>query len=147
MKHIPTIKVFRHWQDDKQTLGTCTVLDPKDQPIFASLSLERGWQDNKNSISCYPIGIYRVVYEWSERYECMLWEVKGVENRSECKFHSANHWHELEGCTALGTRPKDIDNDGYIDITSSRNIMKDFHKALDGFTEALLIVKGKPGIC
>lgn len=143
---LPIVKIHRYTQDLLQSLGSCVVLTEYCEPAFASLSLERGWQDNKPNISCYPIGEYDLVYEWSDKYQTMLWEVKNVENRSECKFHSANFWHDLEGCTALGTRPKDIDNDGYIDVTSSTQIMKDFHYALRDYTRAKLIVTAEEGL-
>jgi len=141
---IPIIKIKRYWQDKNQTLGTCTVLGANDMPLFTSLSLERGWNDNKSNISCIPLGgPYKVVLEHSPKFNKLLWEIKGVPNRSECKFHTANYWRELNGCIALGTRPADIDRDGYIDITSSSSIMEEFHKALQGYKEVRLIVEGK----
>jgi len=144
----PVIKLTRHWQDGNQTLGTCTVLGDNDIPIFSSISLERGWQNNKQSISCIPKGSgpYEVVLEWSNRFKQMLWEIKGVPNRSECKFHSANYWHQLNGCIALGRRPTDLNSDGYIDVTSSKSTMKDFHNALKKYNKALLIITGKETI-
>jgi hypothetical protein len=146
-ERIPIVKVHRFWQNENQTLGACTVLDPENQPIFAGLALERGWRNNERMVSCYPQGVYELVYEYSDRFGRYLWEVKDVPNRSECKFHSANHWHELNGCTSLGSRPKDFDNDGYLDITNSRNTMKDFHYALRHYKRALLIVTGEPSTC
>jgi len=84
--------------------------------------------------------MYKVVLEYSNRFKTDLWEIKGVENRSECKFHAANYWYQLNGCIALGSRLADINKDGYNDITSSKNTMKAFHKALENDTEALLII-------
>lgn len=142
----PIIELFRRNQDQTQTLGNCTVLMDNDLPTFASLSLERGWQNNKPMVSCLPIGIYDVVLEWSPKFNKMLWEIKGVPGRSEAKFHSASFWFNLNGCVALGVRPKHLNSDKYLDLTSSRSTMEDFHKALNGHTKALLIIKGKPGI-
>lgn len=145
---IPTIKITRYWQDGNQTLGTCTVLGDRDLVLFASVSLERGWRNNQKNISCIPKGSgpYEVRWEWSNKFKQMLWEIKNVPNRSECKFHSANYWRQLNGCIALGRRPKDIDKDGYIDVTSSNDTMKDFHRALKGHNKALLIITGRPKI-
>jgi len=142
----PIIKVHRYWQDENQTFGTCTVLGDTNQPLFVSLSLERGWKGNLNNISCIPMGTYEVVLEWSDRFQTMLWEIKGVENRSECKFHAANFWHQLNGCVALGLRVKKINGDGYYDITNSKNTMSAFHAALRGKTKALLIITTEPTI-
>ena len=132
------IRINRNWQDKNQTLGNCTVFNEEEKPIFSGLSLERGWRDNRPNISCIPLGTYRVVLEWSPRFKTDLWEIKGVEGRSECKFHSANYWYQLNGCIALGRTMADINKDGYNDITSSRSTMNAFHKALNGETEAML---------
>jgi hypothetical protein len=134
------IKIYRNWQDENQTLGSCTVYDDYKKPLFSALSLERGWRNNEKGVSCIPIGMYKVVLEYSNRFKTDLWEIKGVENRSECKFHAANYWYQLNGCIALGSRLADINKDGYNDITSSKNTMKAFHKALENDTEALLII-------
>jgi len=137
---MKTIKINRLWQDENQTIGNCTVFDENDKPIFSSISLERGWRNNEKNVSCVPKGTYKVVLEYSPRFNTDLWELKGVVGRSECKFHSANYWHSLNGCVALGLKLKDINNDGYVDITNSRDTMSEFHNALSGLTKALLII-------
>lgn len=142
----PIIKIHRWWQDENQTSSSCVVLSEDNHPLFASLSLERGWRDNKPNVSCYPKGIYDVKLEWSPRFKQMLWEVKGVTGRSECKFHASNYWYQLNGCNALGLRFKDINNDGYRDVTYSKRTMQQFHQSLKGYTEALLIVTGELGV-
>lgn len=140
------IKVHRIWQDENQTSGNCTVLIDN-FPVFASLSLERGWQNNKRNVSCYPAGIYIVKLEWSEKFSQKLWEVKGVPNRSECKFHSASHWFDLNGCTSLGLDYySDFNKDGYRDLKKSRLTMDSFHKALEGYKEAVLIITAEPNV-
>ena len=137
---MKTIKINRLWQDKNQTIGNCTVFDENEKPIFSSISLERGWRNNEKNVSCVPKGTYKVVLEYSPRFNTDLWELKGVVDRSECKFHSANYWHQLNGCVALGLKLTDINNDGYVDITNSRDTMSEFHKALSGSTEALLTI-------
>ncbi len=128
-----TIVINRDYENTKQTLGRCSVIcNGNNIPIFSSLSLERGWLDNQQNISCVPSGEYTVKLEYSHKFDCLLWEIKGVENRSETKFHSANYWHELRGCVALGVAVRDFDNDGYLDISSSRTAMRQFHKAIGG---------------
>tara|TARA_R110000796_G_scaffold58965_7_gene135867 strand:+ start:235 stop:675 length:441 start_codon:yes stop_codon:yes gene_type:complete len=137
---MKTIKIIRDWQDLSQTLGKCTVYDEHNKPLFNSMSLERGWRDNESRVSCVPIGTYTVVLEYSNRFKKDLWELKNVDNRSECKFHSANYWFQLNGCIALGRSLADINNDGYQDVTSSKSTMKSFHKALKGETKVNLII-------
>lgn len=146
-KKIPLIKVHRFWQNSKQSSGICVVLEPEDRfPAFSSLSLERGWRNNEANVSCIPIGIYQVKLEYSNKFKTDLWEIKGVPNRSECKFHKSNLYLQLEGCIALGLRAKDLNNDGFKDVTNSGITLKAFHDALKGYDEATLVVSGDPGI-
>ena len=137
---MKTIKIIRDWQDENQTLGKCTIYDNNNKPLFSAISLERGWRNNANNISCVPLGTYTVVLEYSPRFKMNLWELKNVPNRSECKFHSANYWFQLNGCIALGRTILDINNDGYNDVTSSKSTMKAFHKILEGETRVELII-------
>ena len=116
------------------SLGTCLVYNGRDQ-IFKSESVERGWRNNENMVSCVPVGRYDLVLEKSPRFRKMLWELKGVPNRAECKFHSANYAKQLNGCIALGNNRADIDGDRVLDVTSSGATMKKFHDALEGETK------------
>lgn len=140
---MKTIVIQRNWGDENQTLGNCTILGEYLRPIFSALSLERGWRDNQRNISCIPVGQYVVKLEYSDKFKRDLWEIKGVPDRSETKFHSANYWHQLNGCVALGRSLADINRDGYDDITSSKATMKSFHKAMGLDNEAILIVRRK----
>jgi len=133
------IELFRLEYEDKQTLGECAITE-NGKDLFLAKSLERADNNNQKGVSCYPSGEYLCVLESSPRFDCDLWEVKGVPNRSECKFHSANFWRQLNGCTALGDGFADIDGDGYRDVLNSQNTMKKFHKVLEGLKEIQLIV-------
>ena len=133
------IEIFRLEYEENQTLGECAITK-NGKDIFLAKSLERADNNNQRNISCIPSGEYLCVLEYSNRFDCDLWEIKGVPNRSECKFHSANYWHDLNGCIALGTKYMDIDNDGFRDVLNSKNTMKKFHKVLEGLKEVQLIV-------
>ena len=133
------IELFRLEYEKKQVLGDCAITE-NGKDLFLSKSLERADNNNQRNISCIPQGEYLCVLEYSNRFNCDLWEIKGVPDRSECKFHSANYWHDLNGCIALGTKYIDIDNDGFRDVLNSKNTMKKFHKVLEGLTEIQLIV-------
>ena len=136
----PKIIIIRDWENDKQTLGKCTVyIDGK--PVFNSLSIERGWHDNKQNVSCIPLGKYKVVFEYSEKFGMKLWEVKNVFGRSEIKFHWGNFWFNYLGCIGLGQKLKDINKDGIQDVTSTKNTIKAFHSALKNYTEIDLEIK------
>ena len=133
------IEVFRMEYEEKQVLGECAITE-NGKSIFESKSLERANNNNQQNISCIPQGKYLCVLEYSNKFDCDLWEIKNVPNRSECKFHSANYWHDLNGCISLGTSYADIDNDGFRDVLNSGNTMAKFHKVLNGLKEVQLIV-------
>lgn len=117
------------FEGNEASLGTCFIYKNNRQ-LFKCESLERGWLNNKNQVSCVPQGVYDCKYEHSPRFGKNLWELKGVPNRSECKFHAANYWHQLNGCIALGRNRKYIDGDLIMDITSSRDMMREFERIL-----------------
>ena len=131
----------RLWSDKNQSTGVLYVIDETGQPIFASLCIERGDMNNQKSISNVPKGVYPLVLEHSPRFNMDLWELKDVPNRSECKIHASNYWHQLNGCIALGLKLKDIDNDGYFDVTNSRNTVNSFHVAMKGITQTTIEIK------
>jgi hypothetical protein len=133
------IEIFRLEYEEKQVLGDCVITE-NDEELFTSKSLERADNNNQRMISCIPEGEYLCVLEYSDKFDCDLWEIKGVPNRSECKFHSANYWHQINGCIALGDKLLDINNDGFRDVLNSQNTMKKFHKVLEGLTEVQLII-------
>lgn len=127
-----TVKLIRHWSDQNQTTGTLLVIDGNCQPVFGSLCIERGDRNNKRMVSRVPAGVYELVYEYSPKFKCDLWELKGVPGRSECKIHPSNFWDQLNGCIAPGIKLKDLDRDGYYDVTNSTNTTRSFHQALKG---------------
>ena len=125
------------------SLGVCYIKHEDGSVDYVGKTLERGWRDNKSSVSCVPAGIYPLKLEHSPRFNKKLWELYGVPNRSECKFHAANYWRQLNGCIALGNKHVDIDGDGDVDITSSRTVMKKFHDIMSGNNIARLEINNK----
>lgn len=134
------VEIYRHYQDKNQTSGVCVIFDNNGFPLFSAVSLERGWRNNQRDISCVPSGIYKLKLEYSNRFKTDLWELKGVPNRSECKFHSANYWHQLNGCISLGNNYRDVNKDGYRDVMNSVKTMQTFHEVLKGFKEVDLTI-------
>ena len=132
------LKLQRLWQDRNQATGILYVLNENDQPIFACLTVERGDRNNQRNVSNVPEGIYPLVKEWSPRFGMDLWELKDVPGRSECKIHTSNYWHQLNGCIAPGLRLKDLDKDGYYDVTNSKNTLKSLHSILRNYTRTTI---------
>lgn len=68
-------------------------------------TLELPWRKNAKSISCIPVGKYKVRYRYSEihRIKVAYW-LPDVPNRTGILIHSANEPHELQGCIAVGVK-------------------------------------------
>lgn len=114
------------------TLGWLHVLQP-DGKIFNSFAtLELPWKNNQPGVSCVPAGEYDLVLERSPKFRTSLWELKGVPDRAEAKFHAANFISELEGCIAVGTEHSDINGDGVVDVINSRAALRKLHYTLSG---------------
>ena len=124
--------VVRDYQDKEQCLGVLYVRDEQGCIIFKAESLERSYKDNRRNVSAIPVGTYPLMLEYSNRFRKDLWEIYNVPNRSECKIHAANYWFQLNGCISLGKNRKDLNGDGFADVTSSRQTMALFHKAMQG---------------
>ena len=126
------VALYRHWEDWNQSTGSLVVIDVENncQPVFLSACIERGDRNNEKNVSNVLPGIYDLVYEWSPKFEMMLWELYGTEGRSEAKIHAANRWDQLNGCIAPGSALGKVNNDGYYDVLSSKATLERFHKAL-----------------
>ena len=108
--------------------------------IFTCPCIERGDKGNQKNVSSIPPGEYKIVKEWSPRFNTELWELKGVPNRSEVKIHASNYWHQLNGCIALGTYLAKIDSDGYIDLGASKRAINSFHKVMRSVTSTTITI-------
>lgn len=124
----------RVWMDDNQSTGSLIVLDELRQPIYISPCIERGDRNNEQNISNVPTGTYPLIWESSPKFG-MVWELKDVPNRSECKIHAANMWNQINGCIAPGTYLGELNDDGYYDTLSSGEALKRFHLALEDMQE------------
>ena len=120
----------RVWMDNNQSTGSLIVLDEFRQPIYISPCIERGDRNNEQNVSNVPTGTYPLVYELSPKFG-MVWELKDVPNRSECKIHAANMWDQINGCIAPGTYLGELNNDGYYDTLASGDALKRFNKTLE----------------
>ena len=135
------LRRFRY--TDEEILGTLFIFDEKGNVIFNCKTLELAYRDNQRGISCVPTGDYFVVKEHSPRFDEYLWELKHVPGRAECKFHVANYFRQLNGCIALGLEHAHIDDDGYADVTSSRQTVDAFHIAMEPARQAYLTIIGR----
>lgn len=111
--------VLRRTEDNgTQALGL--FMFEYDDKVMTLGSLELPWKDNARSISCIPKGKYKVTTTYSNKYKKDMWEVLDVAGRSGIRIHSGNTYKDIEGCILLGLSRADINNDGQLDIISSR---------------------------
>lgn len=113
--------LIRLRDDGVQTLGALVVYDGLNK-VFDCVTLELPWRGNKTNMSCIPRGIYNVTHRESSKCGNHL-HIEDVKNRSYILIHVANYVDQLRGCVAVGNNFADINGDGEIDITSSRNTL------------------------
>ena len=135
------IVIHRVKHDINQTTGILTVLNKNGWPVFVCPCIERGWRDNKKNVSSVPAGTYKLVREWSPRFQRDLYELKGVPGRSECKIHSANFWYQLNGCISPGSYLKELNGDKYQDVAASKRALNDLHRVLNGVEETTISIR------
>jgi len=110
---------LRH--DKNETLGAFIVYDGLKQ-VFDCKTLELPWRGNQLSISCIPSRKYWVSHRWSKKHGNHL-EIEDVEFRTLILIHVVNYVKDLRGCVGVGKTYADLDGDGILDITSSRDTL------------------------
>lgn len=121
-------KLKRQEYYDKQTLGTLTIFE-EDKKLYECKTLELEEDINAQRDDCIPKGVYKVVKRNSAKYGDHF-HVLDVPNRSMILIHNANYHRQLLGCIAVGKAHLDIDGDGYKDVTSSKQTMKELNEVL-----------------
>ena len=132
------VQLIRRWSDQNQSTGILLVINENGQPVYAAPCIERGDRNNEKNVSRVPAGIYPLIYEYSPKFDRKLWELKDVPGRSECKIHPSNYWDQLNGCIAPGVFLKDLNKDGYYDVTSSTTATGNLHKTLQGIKQTTI---------
>jgi len=135
------VYLYRIKGDRNQALGFLLIKNEKGWPLYVSACLERGYMNNASNISNVPEGTYDLVLELSNKFNRFLWELKGVPGRSECKIHAANYWNQLNGCISPGINIKDLNGDGYLDVTDSGKALDQFHSVMNGQTKTTITIK------
>jgi hypothetical protein len=111
------VYINRYKSDDKQTLGEMLY-----QGRVIAKTLELPWLQNNSKVSCIPTGTYKVVRRKSAKYGNHF-HITNVPGRQFILIHNANYHYQLLGCIAVGKDHADINNDGYLDVTSSKLTM------------------------
>ena len=122
-----------------QTTGILSVIDD-DVIIYTCKTLELPWKENEKNISCIPPGKYPIKHRESKKYGKHL-HVTKVPKRTYILVHSANFFHQLQGCIAVGKEFIHIDDDKQVDINESRLTLKRLISLLAEGEEHTIIIK------
>ena len=107
----------RTLHQDKQTLGEMVIAGK----VIKTLELPE--KNNAPQISCIPQGTYAVIKRNSPKYGDHF-HILDVPGRSAILIHHGNYHTDIRGCILVGFGHSDINKDGYLDVTSSRDAMK-----------------------
>lgn len=118
------IKLTRLSDNKFQTLGILTLENGK---IYNTLELPN--KQNQKKISCIPKGTYKVVKRKSAKYGDHF-HVTNVPNRDFILIHHGNYYTDILGCILVGKGLFDLNKDGQLDVTSSKQAMKELNAAL-----------------
>jgi hypothetical protein len=117
-----TLDVLRSVYGDKQTLGSFILLD-NNNPIFSGYTLELPWKNNEKRVSCIPVGEYLAIRHKSPKHGWSFW-LQDVPERSEILVHKGNYYTDILGCLLIGKAVIDINGDGLLDVTNSKNAVE-----------------------
>lgn len=124
---------------DQNANGTYGMLAQDDNKEICH-TLELPWKDNAHGVSCIPAGTYTCFRRHSDHFNCEVFEIGGVPNRSDVLLHPANYTSELRGCVALGTSFADLNGDGVQDLASSRVAFTAFMERMHGINSFALTI-------
>lgn len=125
--------ITREKHSDKQTLGTLILRDDEGNKLFMCKTLELPWNENKKNKSCIPLGNYNVTTRQSARYN-KHYHIEGVPGRSLILIHIGNYHNQTNGCVLVGKAIADINDDGNMDVTNSKDTLQKLLKvAPNGF--------------
>ena len=122
---------------DDRTLGRlCVFSGLKHEATFSTLELP--FRNNEKSKSCILSAFYQVEPRTSPKYGKHLL-VLGTSPREMILLHSGNYPGDTEGCILIGTDFGDIDKDGKLEITSSRQAMRRLVELVTDTAELIIL--------
>lgn len=85
--------LIRTTETENQANGILLII-VENKILFIGQTIE-----NRNTI--FRQGLYNIKWEYSPKFQQDLWELKGIEGRSEIKIHQGNRWTQSLGCILL----------------------------------------------
>lgn len=119
--------------DHAQTLGHFILYDDE-KVLMQCKALELPDLQNERRVSRIPSGVRCCVKRWSKKYG-WHYHVTDVEGRTWILIHFGNYKDDTSGCILLGSDFIDINGDGHMDVSNSKNTMNLLNSlAPDSFT-------------
>lgn len=120
-----------------RTLGRLCVFDDlKHEATFATLELP--FRNNEKGKSCILSAFYTVEPRTSPKYGKHLL-VLGTSPREMILLHQGNYPGDTEGCILIGEGFGDIDKDGKLEITGSRQAMRKLVELVTETAELIIL--------
>lgn len=138
-----TVRLERLAYTSKQTLGRLIL---PEVGVFCK-TLELPWRGNRTGVSCIPPAPHDDPVEYrlrhrspaeSRSFQYPHFEVVGVPGRSYILIHRGNYVSQIEGCILVGQSFTDINRDGLLDVTNSRDTLHALRAAIPA--EATLFI-------
>lgn len=112
---------------------------------FSCKTIELPWRDNKQSLSCIPLGTYKCILVNSPKFK-LVYNITDVSDRSHILFHAGNVAGDIKkkyktnswGCILLGKYIGCLNKQKA--VLTSRVTLKKFMKILDNQPFELKIV-------
>lgn len=137
---MKTLLIRPQPDDPNQTLGYWLFFE-KEQKIFECKTLELPWLLNTIDISCITPDKYVIIKVYNHPKYGNCFEILNVKNRTDILSHFGNYKKDTRGCILPGEGFTDIDNDGLLDVTYSRDtIRKIWNITPDKFTIEIITI-------
>jgi len=114
---------------EKQVTGTLEVLRGPDV-VFKCFTLELPWKNNERRVSCImpqpgatrTYKVQKTTKSPSFNYEHL--DIMDTPGRTAVKVHAGNYHHQILGCVLVGKTLTDMNADGELDVTASRDTLE-----------------------
>jgi len=116
------MEIYRFRENTVQTLGLGVLFDHS-MPKYHFKTLELPWRFNEQNKSRIPSGRYKCRLRYSNAHGYHF-EIRDVWGRTYILIHAGNFFSDITGCIVVGKEFKDINNDGYTDVTESKRTLE-----------------------
>lgn len=132
-----TVVITRYKSNVKETLGELVATNGK--ATFTCKTLELPDFGNTPNISCIPKGKYFVTKVFWKKRLRWAYLLQNVKDRQGIFIHEGNYYYNYLGCIGLGQTTRDLNGDGFLDITDTVKTVKLFEQFMENKPFMLII--------